>query len=135
MCNKTKPKNEFYPSKQTRDGLFSYCKPCKIEANKRSDNKRLSENRVRFLNQRKNWHLKNVFGITLEEYNTLSDKQNGVCAICLDKDKDRMLAVDHCHNSNRIRGLLCGRCNRAIGQLKDNTESMKRAIAYLSAEV
>lgn len=132
MCKITKPVAEFYKSKQSKTGYCSYCRDCKLEANKRSDSKRLTENREKFLDQRKNWHLKRVFGITLDEYRGMLKKQNEVCAICLKKDTGKMLAVDHCHKTKVIRGLLCQKCNRAIGQLDDDIQRLNRAIGYLT---
>jgi len=77
--------------------------------------------------------LKSTFGITLSEYNALLAKQNGGCAICnktAEQNKKR-LAVDHCHKSNKIRGLLCSACNQAIGLFKDQIVLMKSAIKYI----
>jgi hypothetical protein len=88
----------------------------------------------------KNSDLKRRFGITLDEYDALLILQNNVCAICdspesaVDrKGHIRMLAVDHCHTTKKIRGLLCTSCNTAIGHFKDNRELLKKAIEYLSA--
>ncbi len=134
MCKSTKPIEQFHRSKQTKDGHYSYCAPCKVEANRKSDKKRLSENREKFLDQRKNWHLKRAYGITLEDYKARLSSQNGVCLICLKDEKQtfRQLAVDHDHITGMVRGLLCHDCNRAIGFLKDDVEYLKRAIRYLS---
>jgi len=78
------------------------------------------------------------YGINKKQYNTLLQKQNGVCAICgkvhnhLSKTgKPRRLFVDHDHNTNEIRGLLCHSCNVALGLFKDSTESLAKAILYL----
>lgn len=136
MCKVTKPVSDFYPSSQTKDGLFSYCKPCKGEANKKSNSKQLSENRDKFLKQRQSWHLKQKYGITLEQYDELLIKQNGKCAVCSKPEQEeryRRLAVDHCHDTLKVRGLLCHRCNRAIGLLKDNVDYLRSAIVYLSS--
>jgi len=86
--------------------------------------------------------LKHAYGITLEEYEVLFSKQNGVCAICSEAEKVvdqktetiRRLAVDHCHQSKKIRGLLCQACNTAIGKLRDNPELMERAAMYVRNE-
>jgi len=134
MCNLTKDISHFHKSKSNKDGYGSYCRPCKYQANRKSDNKRLSENRVKFLEQRKNWHLKQTYGITLDHYKRLLAEQDNKCAICKKPEHEeryRRLAVDHCHNTNKIRGLLCQRCNRAIGLLKDNVDNLKSAIVYL----
>jgi hypothetical protein len=134
MCNLTKPVEQFHKSKQTKDGRFSYCAPCKVEANRRSNKKLLTENREKFLDQRKNWHLKKTYGITLDEYKTIVMEQGGVCAVCLKNEKQhyRQLAVDHDHTTGKVRGLLCHDCNRALGFLKDDVNYLKRAIEYLN---
>lgn len=75
--------------------------------------------------------IRKQYGITLTDYETLSARQGGVCAICGHPPNGRRLAVDHSHLSGRVRGLLCGDCNRAIGLLKDNPESARRLASYL----
>lgn len=73
--------------------------------------------------------LKSRYGITPEDYEKMFKKQKGKCAICgIKKDK---LDIDHCHTTKKVRGLLCGSCNRALGLLKDNTEFLNNAIKYL----
>ena len=87
----------------------------------------------------RNSRLKSVFGITSEEYNDLSEKQNHNCAICNEKETKvskisgelKRLAVDHCHTTNKIRGLLCFHCNSSLGKFKDSIENLERAIEYL----
>lgn len=77
--------------------------------------------------------LKCDYGIDLDQYKTILDKQNNACAICK-KDKDcfnKALSVDHCHKTNLIRGLLCLRCNRSLGLLLDNPELFRAAAEYL----
>lgn len=78
----------------------------------------------------KSKQLKNLYGISLEEYEAMAERQQGLCAIC--GVEPLILHVDHCHDSNKVRGLLCGSCNRAIGLLKDNVTSLHRAIEYLN---
>jgi hypothetical protein len=89
--------------------------------------------------QAKNYYLKRHHGITVGTYNDILEQQNGKCAICfkpehvIDKNgKRRALAVDHCHESKEIRGLLCTNCNKGIGHLKDSIELLASAITYLS---
>ena len=84
--------------------------------------------------------LRSTFGISLEQYNQMHSAQNGVCAICGQPEtritrngKPRLLAVDHCHSSNKVRGLLCGNCNPMIGYAKDSIEVLGRAIEYLNS--
>lgn len=75
--------------------------------------------------------LKRKYGITIEEYDDMMEKQNGLCAICFQKDADKRLAIDHCHTSNIVRGLLCAKCNVALGLFADDTHRLQRAIEYL----
>ena len=76
---------------------------------------------------------KNRYGITKEEFDRLLSKQKGVCGICLEDASDTRygLGVDHCHRTKKVRGLLCHRCNMAIGSLGDDPERIKRAAAYV----
>jgi hypothetical protein len=67
----------------------------------------------------------------MEEYDALLDEQGHVCAICGGDDGERNLAVDHCHTSGVVRGLLCSNCNKALGLLRDDTARLAAAIAYL----
>ena len=78
--------------------------------------------------------LKKAFGLTLEEYDELLVKQNDGCGICgrSRSDDGRRLAVDHCHDTGKIRGLLCSSCNMALGMLNDDLELLKKAVDYLT---
>lgn len=60
-------------------------------------------------------------------------KDNATCAICKKHKSNftRALAVDHCHTTGKIRGLLCTNCNRALGNIKDSIDNLKNAIEYL----
>lgn len=71
------------------------------------------------------------FGMTIEQYDRLFEKQKGLCAICKQPDLEKRLAVDHCHEELRVRGLLYGNCNRALGLMKDDPEAVLRAYYYL----
>lgn len=79
----------------------------------------------------KNNRLRFDYGITLEEYNSLAEKQEYLCAICRKPPIRRVLAVDHCHNSDRVRGLLCDLCNMGLGSFKDDLLILESAIKYL----
>lgn len=82
---------------------------------------------------KKNTALKLTYGITIEDYNQFLENQNNKCAIC-NRDQSeftRKFAVDHCHITDKIRGLLCGNCNVGIGNLQDDIEILKNAIKYL----
>jgi Recombination endonuclease VII len=77
-----------------------------------------------------NWNRKHLYGLTPEDYYDLLEAQNYRCAIC-DEPSDR-LCVDHCHETDQIRGLLCIRCNSMLGFARDNTERLMRAADYLN---
>lgn len=78
------------------------------------------------------------YGITEGEYNTMLWLQNGVCKICEQPEtitngitnKIKPLAIDHCHDTGKIRALLCAKCNSAIGLLKHNPELLRKAALY-----
>ena len=80
----------------------------------------------------KNLKIKKAYGITIDEYEEIEKNQGGVCAICNGKNNDRRLAVDHCHTTGKVRGLLCGNCNRGIGYFKDSKILLEKTIKYLS---
>lgn len=74
------------------------------------------------------------YGLSETAYNNLLKAQGGVCAICGQKEttKNRKrLAVDHCHDTNTVRGLLCLKCNVMLGQARDDLRILENAINYL----
>lgn len=76
------------------------------------------------------YYLKNKYNITEEDYIVLRAKQNNACAICNIQTK---LHVDHDHETGQIRGLLCLKCNTALGTFGDSVEGLEVAINYLKA--
>ncbi len=85
-------------------------------------------------------HLKRRFGLTPEQFDQMKEDQGHACAICKrpetlairQDEKPRELAIDHCHETGEIRGLLCFDCNTAIGKFGDSIERIEIAIAYLN---
>jgi len=81
--------------------------------------------------------LKHKYGMTLDEYHTLVESQNNQCAICSVELTERSQTikdspkVDHDHDTGKVRGVLCGKCNMAIGLLNDDPDTLRKAIAYL----
>ena len=124
-CEETKSVDEFYRHRDK--GLYRVCKSChKIRSAKRA--KEIPElYRTRNLQSR--------FGISREFYKLLHEVQGGVCAICRQpetvKGRDN-LAVDHNHETDEVRGLLCHSCNTGLGKFKDDPELLQRAISYLT---
>ena len=74
---------------------------------------------------------KNKIDIDFEEYQRMFIKQKNLCAICKRPEQKKSLAIDHCHKTGKVRGLLCQKCNRGIGCFDDNVELLKNAIHYL----
>lgn len=79
------------------------------------------------------YKLRFKFGITIEEYRKMFEKQENRCAICWRGGETitKKLDVDHNHKTGKVRGLLCGDCNRAIGLFKDDIYRLSNAISYL----
>lgn len=90
------------------------------------------ENKPRYYLNNKRSVLKAKYGLAWSEYQEMFERQNGVCAICKGTEEDRMLAVDHNHETDIVRGLLCGTCNRALGLFKDSPELLQVAKEYVS---
>jgi hypothetical protein len=80
-------------------------------------------------------HLRNKFSLTVEEYDAILEAQDGVCALCeCPPTRGISLHVDHDHGTGAIRGLLCVRCNNALGLFRENPDLLKRAARYVTAD-
>jgi hypothetical protein len=77
--------------------------------------------------------LRAIYKITLADYNRMLAAQDGKCAICHLPPQRSRLFVDHCHTSGKVRGLLCGKCNSALGLLKDSVQALDEAKRYLTS--
>jgi hypothetical protein len=92
---------------------------------KRSNSEFLERDRIRDLKRR--------YGISIDDYNLMFDTQNGCCAICKKHQSElkKSLFVDHDHNTEKIRGLICFRCNAALGLFNDDINNLLNAIKHL----
>jgi len=87
----------------------------------------------------KNYELKKRFGINLQQFLEMEEKQKGVCAICGNPEEDidsrtnrvRDLAVDHNHKTGQIRALLCRGCNQGLGNFQEDLSRLEAAVSYL----
>lgn len=145
-CGETKPKLSFYAHRSTLDGRANYCSECAKHHQREWNNKnreRIREGNARrrsdpatlkrYNHQRRRKWLQ-LYGLTPGDYNALLESQGGTCAICGQPGQtwgENNLHVDHDHDTDEVRGLLCGKCNVGIGMLGDNAESIRRALAYL----
>ena len=92
-----------------------------------------------YKDKERNKHFKRKFGITLEQYNEMLVKQNGVCAMCDQPEtvkshhtgEVRYLAVDHDHTTGKIRGLLCFRCNTMLDHFDKDINKINAVLAYI----
>ena len=81
----------------------------------------------------RNKQLKQWYGITLADYNTMFQQQNGFCLICgiHQSEVNKTFCVDHDHETGEVRGLLCDQCNKGLGHFKDNPSFLEKAADYL----
>jgi hypothetical protein len=70
------------------------------------------------------------YGITKEDFDKLFKTQEGKCPICITELKEE-IHIDHDHLTGQVRGILCGKCNKGLGQFNDDIESLTNAIKYL----
>ncbi len=128
-CKQLKDLSEF--SRDTRNGYQSQCRDCRLaiqQAWRKNDPEAYHRSRLKR-------YLKFHYSLTLADYDALLEKQGGVCAICGKPElhpRFRFLSVDHDHKTEKIRGLLCFRCNRAIGLLGDDLSLLPKIRQYLS---
>ena len=125
-CKSYKEKSEFNirgrgDNPEVKSYYQSYCKPCASKKVKKSKDKNIDKHKRR----QKEWRLKKKYGITFDEEIEL--KKNG-CNIC---GGNVRLAIDHCHDTGKIRGVLCMNCNIALGLVKDDINTLKSLIEYL----
>lgn len=151
MCNKcgnSYPHTaEFWPVRRRNAcGLDTPCRQCCRTA----ESKRREKPEVKAKNKRlcREWYARNPkattkltrlknYGVSAEDYRRLLESQGGVCAICGKPETAKIhgavkdLAVDHCHKTGRIRGLLCSRHNTALGLAGDDPHIIEKMAAYL----
>ena len=110
--------------------LVAHCKSCML-ANQQSLKAR---DKTLYERVERNSKYKRQYGITVDDYRVMLAEQGARCAICqTDSPGARVkhFQVDHCHKTGAVRGLLCHKCNRALGLMNDDTDSLRRAAAYL----
>ena len=140
-CNRNLPLTEFYSYNverklSTGTKIYNYkqyksCKSCISKYNNSPEGK--------------DKHFRKKYNISFDEYQEMNERQNYKCWICecdvsdrrnkvkssLEKDADVYFSVDHNHKTRKVRGLLCSKCNTALGQFEDNPKWLQKAIEYL----
>jgi hypothetical protein len=150
----TKPLADFYRAAGMRDGHRNECKVChRAQKRQRYDSAeavaRVQEWRRRNPERFKEWQRANnarperkrkqrdlyyrrTFGVSAARFDEILASQGGGCAICgVTPDRAASLHLDHCHERNLIRGILCVSCNQGLGQFRDDPGLLARAAAYL----
>lgn len=111
------------------------CRQCGAEFFRKAPSQRYCTGQCWLAAHRKKYKREKRFTIPAEHYQRLLNEQANCCAICGElsgsNGRNDRLAVDHCHDRMVVRGLLCHRCNTALGLFRDNVSTMERAIAYL----
>ena len=132
--NKVKKTRALYYKKNKKKISIYNKKWCKRNTKKMKKYHKEYFRRPKVRIYQKNKDLIKKFNITLRDYNKLLKKQDYKCAICRKSQKgsNQMLAVDHCHKTNKVRGLLCSKCNMGIGLLEDSISILQNAINYLN---
>lgn len=145
-CKVSKNNDCFRYRKISKDGLNSWCLECESVDRKDRYN-RLYKKKKKILTQEevenkkkskkvnsKKRMLKYRYDLTMDEYEKMYESQERKCQICEVEHKlggFDGLYVDHCHESNKVRGLLCNKCNSSLGKFNDSIEVLKKAIEYL----
>lgn len=157
-CGEVKPLHAFYREATMRDGHRNDCKPCNLaakheryvadpdrakarvkrwqqeNADRVNTYRRVRRSEPEVKRAERAGHLKRKYGITLEQYDMLLSGQRGGCAICGREPRpDISLHLDHDHQTGQLRGILCFRCNNALGDFDDDISLLQQAVGYLLA--
>jgi hypothetical protein len=134
-CAVEQPLENFYEDKRrgprgvAPGTRIARCKKCHTSQSREQYQANHSRERAR----QRSYNLRINYGLTTAEYDSLLEEQGGGCAICSGTDSERRLAVDHCHDTGKVRGLLCTACNVSLGRFKDDPELLVSAAIYLEA--
>lgn len=128
VCGDPKALSEFNYSSQKGKNINT-CKKCRVDQKRERDRIDPYEHKRRTRNS----NLKRKFGITLDDYEDMLFAQGGRCLICdiYDRELTKELCVDHNHETGKIRGLLCNRCNTLVGFLEKNKDLLSMAFNYI----
>lgn len=133
-CLSYKEASEYTKATRNSDGLQSYCKSCADEYRKEYQIKNPEAGTDR--------HYRRVFGVGLLSIRELLATQDNKCKLCertLSMVNGRGFSsiahVDHCHSTGKIRGILCGHCNTALGKLGDSVEAIERVLKYVKGQL
>ena len=131
-CGEAKAPEEFYPRYDHASLLMATCKECKRAYARRYHTENKDD--PQFKEKRRGRRIRFEYGIDNSEYERLLAAQGGTCAGCHTTEPGRheKFDIDHDHQTGKVRGLLCGNCNRALGLLKDSAETAANLATYLA---
>ena len=127
-CRVEKPLDEFFGNVRQKDGKSLKCKVCDKAKKREWEANNLEKAQLMW----RRGHLRKTYGITPEAFDAALNTQNNCCAICKTTEPGaRSFHVDHDHTTGELRGLLCNNCNRALGYIKENTDSIASMLEYV----
>jgi hypothetical protein len=142
QCKEIKSLSLFYHCATAKDGLQSHCKACEYKRKKaysktpeakatwKRSNKR-ARSKPGYPGKYRKYHLRTMYGLSVEAWDKLLIDQGGRCAICGNGFVGKEPFVDHNHGTKRVRGLLCHKCNSVLGYGRDNVVILRAAARYL----
>lgn len=130
-CGVSKPLTDFSVRKTGKDKRTSYCKPCHSKRNAACNRRAYKLDPEKFKKKVKESKLLSKYGLTAQDFNRMYEHQEGRCDIC--QCELVTPCVDHCHTANKVRGLLCQSCNKALGFVKDSPTILKAMLDYLAS--
>lgn len=142
-CGENKEVCHFRPRPTLKRGYHSWCKECEYKQNrerflktyipKERIKKDINPDEVKLSAKKR--MLKHRYSLGYDKYIQMYENQNGECLICGTKQDlggSTGLMIDHCHITNKVRGLLCRNCNSGLGLFKENSEILLKAFNYLN---
>jgi hypothetical protein len=132
-CKIEYPLENFHKDSRKNSSVRSYCTSCTTAYHREYMRKFRKEKPEKAKQSERKRCLKYRYGISIEGYEKLLKEQKGGCAICNKFPNGRRLSIDHNHETGVIRGLLCDRCNTALGLLREDINIVKNLEGYLLA--
>jgi hypothetical protein len=139
-CKEMKSVDEFFADKNRYDGRQQYCMTCQnarhrqwVDENREQVNRYARERYQNDPHRYMEYERKSHYGLPHGTYERMLIEQGGKCAICGTDDPSprRHFAVDHCHTTGTVRGLLCQSCNHGLGRFNDSPSILEKALKYL----
>jgi hypothetical protein len=122
--------DDFWKLATSKDGIASVCKSCR-KVEKTNYYLRIRDD-ASYKNKKRLANYPSKYGVTYQDKQLALFAQGGVCAAC--KQKATLWHLDHCHKTSNVRGVLCQKCNQALGMVNDSVERLESLIGYLKGD-